>query len=135
MAAFDLGLACISFVVVWILQSCETCSPDVRPPKWPLALLAGLFMLIGGQFTSRFEPPTEHVVRRFIRRALMPPLVPFCIVAFPSALIFMSAKGIEIQLVAGTLLTAAVGFALPALAVTAIWALVYVGVERRIAAR
>ena len=134
MAAFDLGLALVSFVVVWILQARALAGYG---PEWPVALFCGLAMLIGGHVTSRFEPPTEHIAWRFIRRALVPLLVAFPVASLPFAVLTAFAGGrvgFPMSFVL-TLLGGIASFGLSALVVTTLWALAYVGVERRVAAR
>jgi hypothetical protein len=129
MAAFDLGLALVSFVVVAALPG---------HLDWVVAVLAAMGMLIGAHVTSRFEPPAEDLVRRLSRRTLVPLLVAFPATALAIALLLAAAKGIEgLGFVPPFFLVAFVlgvsKFGLPALIVTALWSLAYVGVERRVA--
>jgi hypothetical protein len=129
MAAFDLGLALVSFVVVEGWQS---------HLDWVFAVLAAMGMLIGTRVTSRFEPPAEGLVRRLSRRTLVPLLVAFPATALAIALLLAAPKGLEgIGFAPPLFLAASVlgvrMFGLPALIVTALWSLVYVGVERRVA--
>ncbi len=91
MAAFDLGLALVSFVVVVSVQALSLSrfsqAPWWQVVNWPVAGLAATAMLIGGHVTSRFAPPVEHVARRFLRRTLVPLLVAFPAVSLAIALL------------------------------------------------